>query len=481
MLAKVIGIAAAVAALGLGTNAVVRGDTAHISSHAHRVTLTKVWTAHIAPIADSAGAYITRTPLRAGPLLYVLAGNNGSNCDPGDPVRKATLYAFNARTGVIRWHRSTAGPARCTTAGPVADPSGRWVYAPGLDGKLHRYDSTSGRETIGSGWPITYSLMPQVEKASATATIHGNHLYLTTSGYIGDAGHYEGHLLTVNLVNAQVKVFNSLCSNVTTLLGPTSGKPNYCAEERSAFFGRGEGVVDPVSHDVYVVSGNGAWNGKTDWGDSVLKLDPSGSRLLDSYTPRNQQELNDQDLDLGSTGPAMLPPLQRDGRTYYLLTQSGKGPACGTCSGTAIRLLNRNDLSGKHGIGHLGGDLSDVQAPGGCEVLTAPAPWKSPSGTPWVFYANSCGVAAYRVAGSGTQFRLERVWTNSTGGTTPILYQGVLYVAVSGHVTAYDPATGSILTRVSGIGTLHWEYPLVTAHHLFITDGAGTVTCFSIR
>ena len=115
------------------------------------------------------------------------------------------------------------------------------------------------------------------------------------------------------------------------------------------------GPSDPVTHDVYIVTGNGPWNGRTDWGDSVLKLNPAGSTLLDAYTPTNQAALADQDLDLGSTGPALLPPIRQGGHVYHLLVQGGKGPTCDSCGGaawaadslTAVRRPRRGPASGR--------------------------------------------------------------------------------------------------------------------------------------
>jgi outer membrane protein assembly factor BamB len=446
-----------------------------------RLQMRVLWRQKISPDADSAPAYLAHIGTRTiSPILYVLAANNGSNCSTGNPVLKATLFALNASNGSIRWAQSTSGPSRCSTAGPVVDSTGQWVYAPGLDGKVHRYKSLSGDETSGSEWPVPVTLMPDVEKVSATPTISGTHLYVTTSGFIGDQGHYQGHVVTIDLPQGRAHVFNSLCSNIHTLLGSTAGARNYCRAERSGLFGRGQGVVDPVSRAVYFVTGNGAWNGKTNWGDSVLKLNATGTKLLDSYTPTNQAALDAADQDLGSTGSALLAPIRQGGHTWHLLAQGGKGPACASCNGAAIRLLNRDNLSGHSGKGHLGGDLFDAQAPGGCEILTAPAVWKPASGTPWVFYANDCGVAGYRVSGSSGHFRLNRVWNSKSGGTTPILSGDVLFLASAGHVTAFDPATGRQLAVVTGIGDVHWEYPRIAAHRLYISDGSGHVSCYSL-
>jgi hypothetical protein len=319
--------------------------------------------------------------------------------------------------------------------------------------------------------------MPDVEKMAATPTIRGRYVYVTTSGFIGDQGHYQGHLVTVDTKKGVSHVFNSLCSDKKRLLGPTPGQSNYCAAIQSGLFGRGQGVTDPRGA-VYVVSGNGPWNGRTTWGDTIMKLNPSGTRLLDSYTPTDQSYLNGSDLDLGSTGPAILPPIRSGGKTYHLLVQGGKGPAREGDSGAALRLLNRDNLRGTGSPGHLGGDLAVASTPGGDEVLTAPAVW-SHAGYPWVFYANGGGMAAYSVSRSGGAWHLRQMWSNGDGGTTPILHNGVLYVLRDGRLTAYNPASGATLWS-GAFGSVHWEYPLVTSGKLFVTDNDGHITAYRI-
>ncbi|MGH2442795.1 MAG: PQQ-binding-like beta-propeller repeat protein [Chloroflexota bacterium] len=445
-----------------------------------RFALHPAWTRSIRPNADSVAAYLPNVRLPSGShasMIYLLAANNSSNCNTGNPVTRATLYAMSAASGAIRWTRSTTGPSRCSTAAPAA--SGSSVYAPGLDGRVHRYAAGSGREYRGHGWPRWYTLMPDVEKVSANLVIAHGFLYVTTSGFIGDQGHYQGHLVAINLHNGTSHVFNSLCSNVKSLLGPTPGRSNYCGYVESGLFGRGQATIDPAGNAVYIVSGNGPWDGKTNWGDTVLKLNPDGTHLLDAFTPTNQATLAADDADLGSTGPALLPAIKQGSHTYHLLVQGGKGPACDSCSGVALRLLNRDNLSGQHGPGHLGGDLQDLQTPGGCEVLTAPAVWKS-SGHIWVFYANDCGLAAYRLSSPSLgRFQLSRIWSSPTGGTTPVMSGGVLYVAGGGRLTAYRPTTGAIRAQVS-IGPVHWEYPRVAGHRVFISDETGAVRAFTV-
>lgn len=460
---------------GQAGKATTRSGVSPLSVH-------RLWVAAIQPNADSSPAYLPHVQLsgnRKRAMVYVLAGNNSSNCNPGNPVRRATTYAFDAGSGHLLWSRSTSGPSRCTTAGPTVDPSGRWVYSVGLDGKVHRYAAGTGRETVGHGWPVTYTLMPDVEKAASTPVAANGYLYVTTSGFIGDAGHYEGHLVTINLKTARTAVFNSLCSNIRQLLTSNPSGANYCPDVRSGMFGRGQAAIDPGTHDVYAVTGNGAWNGRTNWGDSIVKLDASGSRLLDTYTPTDQAYLDGNDLDLGSTGPAILPTVRISGRTYHLLVQGGKGPACPSCGAAVLRLLDRDHLSGHPGIGHLGGDLQTLPEPGGCEVLTAPAVWHDRTHGIWVIYANDCGIAGYRLMTNGKP-QLRRAWTISHGGTTPVVRNGIVWVARNGEIAAYRPYSGALLRHTTALGQVHWEYPLAVDHHLFMTDESGHLSAYAI-
>ncbi len=67
-------------------------------------------------------------------------------------------------------------------------------------------------------------------------------------------------------------------------------------------------VVDP-SGNLYYASGNGDWDGVSDFGDSVLKIGTNGGILsiLDYFTPDDYASLQANDMDLGSSGPLLLP------------------------------------------------------------------------------------------------------------------------------------------------------------------------------
>jgi PQQ-like domain len=467
-------VALALATFASGPAIAAHGSHAEARSTAIRYHLA--WQANLDANADSTAVVASNVPVKgkATTVVFVVAGNNGNNCDPGSPVSPATLYAFGESSGKVLWHRSTTGQARCTTAAPVV--SGLWVYSPGLDGRIHKYAIATGAEFRKRGWPEQFTKQPSVEKESANLVVSGWYLYATTSGFIGDAGHYEGHVVTVNLQTGHKNVWNSLCSNIHRLITDNQGTSSYCPDAQAGMFGRGQAAIDPLNNDVYVVTGNGPWNGRTDWGDSVLKLNPAGAKLIDAFTPKNQSYLNNSDSDLGSTGPAILPPITSDGKTWNLLVQGGKGPSTSHSGPAVLWLVNRNRMGPKKGPGHLGGSLQYIRSPGGCEVLTAPAVWIDAASKPEVIYGNDCGVTAYKVlTGPSILPHLAVAWSIANGSSTPVISGATLYLARSGEVDAYNPASGKLIWSSSSgaggtISDIHWEYPAISGDWLFITD-----------
>src|SRR6185503_10330543 len=107
-------------------------------------------------------------------------------------------------------------------------------------------------------------------------------------------------------------------------------QPSSCPQTQSAIWGRAGAVIDSKDGRIFIATGNGDWNGTTDWGDAVIELDSGATQVLGNYTPSNTADLNDDDLDLGSTSPVLL-----DGN---LLAQGGKDGK--------IRLLDRQELAG---------------------------------------------------------------------------------------------------------------------------------------
>jgi hypothetical protein len=71
----------------------------------------------------------------------------------------------------------------------------------------------------------------------------------------------------------------------------------------------GRAPVIDSSGNLYYASGNGDWDGVSNFGDSVMKIGTAGGTLslLDYFTPDDYAFLQNNDQDLGSSGPLLIP------------------------------------------------------------------------------------------------------------------------------------------------------------------------------
>lgn len=449
------------------------GDSARSGANSGETAITpgtvsqlhRLWAATLPEVADS-------TPI----LLHDLALPDGLRHDVLYlTTRAGSLVALDAATGAQLWVARTAGP-HLTNASPVSDPPHAYVYSYGLDGLLHRYRATTGAEVTGGIWPVTITRMTATEKESSALNADGGYVYVTTSGYVGDAPPYQGHVVAIDLAGGRAHVFNTLCADRTHVLAPGE-----CPEDRSGVWARAGVVVDSASGNLFVTTGNGPFDanlGGHDWGDSVLELSEDGSHLVDSYTPASAAGLERRDADLGSASPALLPAIPRS-RTPYLAVQASKD--------SLLRLLNRQNLSGQGGPGHVGGELQTIATPGSCPVLTQPAVWTDASGAIWLFVTDGCALGGYQaVTTDHGDTTLRQVWSVPHGATSPIVAGGVLFTATQGQITALDPHTGRQLWSSADpaaggtIGGIHWESPIVVGGRLYCSDESGQLSAYGL-
>jgi hypothetical protein len=264
-------------------------------------------------------------------------------------------------------------------------------------------------------------------------------------------------------------VFNTLCANRRGPISPAS-----CAASDSAILSRGGAVIEPGGQRILIDTGNGPWNGSTNFGDSVLELTFPGLSLRQSYTPTDQASLNASDTDLGSSAPALL------GQDRVVL--AGKDGV--------MRVLELSRLDGHAPSTRetLGGEVQRLPTPGGGELFTAPAVWFSsvgphPGGRTTIFVADGNGTAAY-VLRSG---RLQQAWQNGTPGTSPVMAGGLLYVydPSDGGILVYRPGSPRPIAKLAG-SPGHWNSPIVVDGHIVEPEGnanehalSGTLDLFS--
>jgi outer membrane protein assembly factor BamB len=312
-------------------------DTAD-PSFAH---LTSAWNASI-----SGGIY--GEPLVDGSLVIVASEDD-------------EVYGLNASTGSVAWKFSIGSPARTSvidtaptlsggcgdidplgiTGTPVIDPSRNEVYVAGevqssgtsdWEGIKHvlvgaKFTSTSA--TVLFDHPIdppgagsTYEI-PAEQQRSALTLANGR-VYVEFGGLSGDCGSYQGYALSMSDLGIK--------GTFQHFKVPTS---------REGAIWATDGAATNSSGELYVATGNSADGSPPfDYGDSVIGLSPS--LKMDGYfAPSDWAVRNQDDLDLGSGGPIILP-------NSNLVFEIGKGGANNASTGF---LLNGSNL------GHIGHPL----------------------------------------------------------------------------------------------------------------------------
>ncbi len=466
------------------------GSSAHTGANASETTITaanastleRLFQVTLPAVADGAPVYLTNVQTSKGlhNLLFLT-------------TRAGHILALDAYTGAEIWsHQYSAGTCKINNSGgpcftassPAIDPNLLYVYSYGLDGSVHKYQVGDGAEIKSGGWPEIATLKPYNEKVSPALSIAmtsggASYLYVSNGGNVGDRGDYQGHITAINLVDGSQRVFNALCSNQAVHFAEAPGTPD-CPETQTAIWARPGVVFDPATQRIYMSTGNGTYDpGQHDWGDSVFALNPDGTGAngnpLDTYTPASYLQLQQTDADLGSTSPALLPK-PPNSKYPHLAVQGGKDQL--------LRLINLDNLSGQGGTGHTGGEIGPIiNIPRGGEMFSTPATWSNPAdGSSWTFITTANGISGVKinVDGAGNP-SLSPVWTNATGGTSPIVVNGVLFYASGGKVLGLDPATGHSIWTSSAIGGIHWESPVVVNGILYITDESSHLTAFSLK
>ena len=439
---------------------------ADVSESATGITSANV--AHMRRVQLTLGGIVDSSPVY---LHGALVDGAIHNVIVVTPTYGKTL-AIDADSAKILWtftppgYEKWAGSAQITTASPLTDPDRRFVYAASPNGLIHKLSLADGSEDRSGSWPVSITRDPTHEKLGAALNIDGPDIVVATSGYFGDAPPYQGHVVAIDRENGRIaNVFNTLCADGRSLIVPSD-----CPASDSAILSRAGAVVEPGGRRLLLSTGNGPWNGSTDFGDSVIELTLPGLDYRQAFTPANQEELNSTDTDLGSSAPVLL------GQNRVLI--AGKDGV--------MRLLSLSRLDGKAPSrpNRLGGEVQRLALPGGGELFTAPAVWRQGSHTT-MFVGDEHATAAYALLGG----RLRLVWQNSNPGTSPVLAGGLLYVydPSAGGIYVYRPSSGRPIAKLAGSAG-HWNSPIVADGHLLEPEGnandhrlTGTMDLFSVR
>ena len=200
--------------------------------------------------------------------------------------------------------------------------------------RLHALDIRSGAEKFGgpvmitaavagtgydnAGGVVTFNARTANQRPGL-ALANGN-VYIAWSSY-GDGGFYHGWVMAYSASTLQqVGVF---------CITPDGS--------RAGIWQSGQPPSIDASGNLYLATGNGTFDGVRNFGQTILKLNPNLSTVLDWFTPGNWDSLNRSDRDLGSSGVLLVPGTNvvigagKDGLFYVLdrnnlgHSQSGNG------------------------------------------------------------------------------------------------------------------------------------------------------------
>ena len=156
--------------------------------------------------------------------------------------------------------------------------------------RLHALDLATGADLSNS---------PETIKAPGFDPLMQNQrpALMLASGqvYVGYASHcdkepYHGFLIGYDAVALhQTAVYNA---------SPTG--------EGASIWQSGQAPALDSRGNIYIVTGNGSWDGKQNFSESFIKLDPH-LKLMDWFTPTNHEMLDKMDMDLDSSGATLIP------------------------------------------------------------------------------------------------------------------------------------------------------------------------------
>ena len=222
---------------------------------------------------------------------------------------------------------------------PVIDPGKTTLYvvAKTLNNSirnfsLHALDITTGNELLGGPVIITGTapsgngrgtFNPIFQMQRPALLLQNGVVYIGFGGNGCDLYAYNGWFFAYNSQTLQEEF---------AFLVTPNGK-------RGSIWQGGSGPAADADGYIYVATANGDYDGPAganDFGDSVLKMGWNGNVFgaLDFFTPYNETQLDQYDLDLGSSGPLVLP--DQPGPYPHLMVAGGK-------EGT-LYLINRDAM-----------------------------------------------------------------------------------------------------------------------------------------
>lgn len=323
------------------TNANLAETVLH-TANVHRSEFGKLFSRSVDGFLYAQPLYVEGLPMRRGRRNVVFAAtmhNTVYAFDADDPAAETPLWKVSLGPPLLTtvWPEFfDILPELGILSTPVIDRMTRTIYVvacTSVEGKavyrLHALDLVTGNERSGS--PVTLqaqvpgsardgsgqvvTLDPHQHLQRPGLALHNGVLFIAFGAH-ADQEPYHGWLLAYHA--RRLTPVAALCTT------PNSGA--------GAIWHGGRAPAVDDAGDIYIATGNGEFNGRTEFGNSVLRLRlRDGFRMESHFAPMNWQALNARDLDLGSSGPVLMPG------TSLLVTGDKAG---------LMHLLDRDNLGG---------------------------------------------------------------------------------------------------------------------------------------
>ncbi len=244
-------------------------------------------------------------------LLYIATEQDMVYAFDADNPGTAPVWSDNLVPTGRSWKQCdvencTVCPDVGITGTPAIDPVGGTMYLvartvnynsnpPMYYQTIHEIDIATGTDKFQANIPADANFSPAKEGQRVGLLLNNGTLYVAWWSE-GQGGH--GVLKAFNVTNLQQTAQFVSTPNPGTLPG------------QGGIWMSGAGLAADASGFVYLEVADGVYDGLSNWGDSVLKLDCSTANctVADYFTPHTQSILYQDDIDVGSAGLMLLPP-----------------------------------------------------------------------------------------------------------------------------------------------------------------------------
>jgi hypothetical protein len=212
------------------------------------------------------------------------------------------------------------------TGTPVIDPATNTLYveaktketvgtgcssaSPCYVHRLHALNVTTGAEKFGGPIVISGASFDPQRHFNRPALLLANNTVYVAFGSHGDIQNWQGWVYGYDAGTLSQKF-------VFSTSDPKTGSNG------ASVWDSGAGPAADAGGNIYVTTGNGAYDGTKNFSESVLKLSPTGT-LVDWFVPFNRSVFDANDIDMGSAGVMILPDAVGSTAHPHLLIGTGK-------------------------------------------------------------------------------------------------------------------------------------------------------------